>query len=198
MVSNMNIYSEFTEETLGYVMEKVYKPKSGSLVKLYIPKIMQNIPKGKPEIKKSSVQYISGIVNDPACKPVISKLFYEQNFLTGIFEGNSNIESIAKTKKVKYSTLNIDKRYVAKLFNSTVITAPDVAVALKKSMDDGATEEKIVKQEVEAGKKVRVMFYNGKLNQIRINTDDNYTSDPNKDAKWDKNYKGKPGIYAKK
>lgn len=196
MISTLGLPTELTEETIGYVVEKLYKPRSGSIAKVYIPKIMQNIEQGKPKIKTCSVQYHGGIINDTSCKPVIAKIFKEQNYLTGILEGNSNIESIAsKSKKVPYATLNLKEKYVDKLFRSEVITADAVALALKKSIDNGETETKIVNQEVSSGQKVRVIFYNGKLTQIRLNTDDT-KKDPNKDERWDKNYSGKKGVYA--
>ena len=196
MVSNLSLYTELTEETIGYILERVDKPRAGSLIKVYIPKIMQNIQRGsKPQIKICGTQYNGGIINASDCKPKISSLLKEQNYLTGILESNSSISSISTRKTEEYIALNQEKHYIENVLGNPKLTAAQLGRALDKAMKNGTREVRILKEEIPAGRTVRVTFYNGKLNQVRINTNDDMKADPDKQERWDKKYNGPKGKY---
>ena len=172
MLSKLNLNYNFEEETLGYVVEKVNKPKGGSIIKLYIPRIMQNIKKGQPKITVSKVQHNNCFINAPECKPTISGIFKEKNYLTGILENNSSVTQISVTEKKTYTMLDVN--------------------------EEEYTAETIINQYIPEGASVRCIFKNGKLSSLRVNTDNSTKGITDKDSEWDKKYyKGKDGNYAK-
>lgn len=135
MLSNFEMTVDLEEETMAVVLKKKTNPKSGDELKVYIPKVMRGIEMGKPKIKISPVQYRGAFANSAECKPQISHMFREQNYLTGIYQNNANSKPILKV--VYDEEGDIEKTYVP-------------------------IEEAI-----------RCKFMNGKLEQLRLNTDDN-------------------------
>jgi hypothetical protein len=117
------------------VLEKVENPKIGTKIKLFIPRVMQNITKDEPKEYISRISYNNCFANASSCMPrLTSRTFTEQNYLE------------------------------AKLENST---------DLKPLMDYLRSEDgELVATYLDKGKKIRCYFKNGKLVQLRLNTDD--------------------------
>lgn len=136
MLSKMESTYDLDYNVVGEVLEKVESPKIGTEIKLFIPRVMQNITKAEPQEYTSSVSYNDCFVNASACMPRLSsRTFMEQNYLN------------------------------AKLENST---------DLKPLMDYLRSEDgELVATYLDKGKKIRCYFKNGKLIQLRLNTDDN-------------------------
>lgn len=135
MLTNFENLFDLEEETKAVILSKKNNPKSGDQLKVYIPRIMRGIEKGKPKIKISPTQYRGAFANDSSCKPKISETLREQNYLLGLYQNNSASKSIVKV--VYNEDDDIEKTYI-----------PDE-------------------------KEVRCMFVNGKLKQLRLNTNDN-------------------------
>lgn len=135
MLSNFEMTVDLEEETIAVILKKKTNPRSGDELKVYIPKVMRGIDMGKPKIKISPVQYRGAFANSGECKPQISHMFREQNYLVGTYQNNANSKPILKV--VYDEEGDIEKTYVP-------------------------VEEAI-----------RCKFMNGKLEQLRLNTDDN-------------------------
>lgn len=141
MLSTLELDYTLEEETKAIILKKKNNPKTGDELKVYIPRVMRGIEKGKPTITISPVQYRGAFANAPECRPQVSNLFREQNYLIGLYQNNSASKSVVK---VVYDDENdINKTYVPE-------------------------EEE-----------VRCNFINGKLNQLRLNTNDNMSFEAN-------------------
>lgn len=136
MLSVLDVVFDLEEDTKAVILRKKINPKSGDQLKVYIPRIMRGIEMGIPKIQISPVQYRGAFANAPECKPKISSMLREQNYLLGVYQNNSSSRSIVK---VVYDE----------------------------------EEEDIVKTYIPGEQEVRCQFMNGKLDQLRLNTDDN-------------------------
>lgn len=142
MVSKLELMFDLEQESVAYVLEDVKNPKIGSEIKVYIPRVMQNINDGiipdEPTQEEGEVcryQYNDCFINSSECKPELScEVFREQNYLTGLFDNNSTANPILK-----------------------VVRKPN---------------KELVSVHLEVKTKVRSNFVNGKLNQLRISTGD--------------------------
>lgn len=135
MLTNFENLFDLEEETKAIILSKKNNPKSGDQLKVYIPRIMRGIEKGKPKIKISPIQYRGAFANASECKPKISTTLREQNYLLGLYQNNSASKSVVKV--VYNEEEDIEKTYI-----------PD-------------------------DKEVRCLFVNGKLKQLRLNTNNN-------------------------
>lgn len=138
MLSKFELMYNLDTDMLGIILERNKDPKIGSEIKVYIPRIMQNIPKDVlPEPYPSSVTYSRCFVNASDCAPRLSANgFTEQNYI------------------------------VSKLENST-----DLKPLMDYLRDDKTGD--LMATYVDKDKMVRCTFMNGKLSQLRLNTDDN-------------------------
>ena len=135
MLSKMDSLYDLDYNVVAEVLEKVEDPQIGTKIKLFIPRVMQNITKDEPREYTSRISYNNCFANAEACMPrLTSRTFTEQNYLE------------------------------AKLENST---------DLKPLMDYLRSEDgELVATYLDKGKKIRCYFKNGKLAQLRLNTDD--------------------------
>lgn len=135
MISNLEIVFDLEENTKAVILKKTSNPKSGDKLKVYIPRLMRGIDKGKPKIKISPVQYRGAFANASECRPIISNTLREQNYMTGLWENNSGSKSVVKV-----------------VYNE---------------------EQDMSKAYIPEESEVRCAFINGKLSQLRLNTNDN-------------------------
>lgn len=135
MLTNFENLFDLEEETKAIILAKKNNPKSGDQLKVYIPRIMRGIEKGKPKITISPIQYRGAFANASDCRPKISTTLREQNYLLGLYQNNSTSKSVVKV--VYNEEEDIEKTYI-----------PD-------------------------DREVRCAFVNGKLKQLRLNTNNN-------------------------
>ena len=141
MISTLEQTFDLEEDTKAIILRKRINPKSGDQLKVYIPRVMRGIERGEPKVKISPVQYRGAFANAPECKPQISPLLREQNYLIGLYQNNSGSKSVVKV-----------------VYNE---------------------DEDIAKTYIPEEKEVRCTFVNGKLKQLRLNTNNNMTYDAN-------------------
>ena len=154
MISKLELQFDLEQETVAYTLEDVKNPKIGDEIKVFIPRVMQNINGGQvpeePTPEEGEVcqyQYNNCFVNAEDCKPELStEVLRCQNYLVGLFDNNSTADPVLKVVRKPNKEL--------------------IAVHLEKQT------------------KVRSDFINGKLNQLRINTNDT-TEDKSYDEESD-------------
>lgn len=141
MLSTLEMTFDLEADTKAIILKKKNNPKSGEELKVYVPRVMRGIDKGEPKIKISPIQYRGAFANSSECKPKISSMLREQNYLVGIYQNNANAKPVLKV-----------------VYN-----------------EDDDIEKTYIPEEEE----VRCQFLNGKLGQLRLNTDDNLTYQAN-------------------
>ena len=87
-----------TKEQKALVVGSAKPTAKNKTLKLYLPLLMDGITFDKPKISTIGKLNTSIYINDPACKPKVSKkIIKHQNYLTGSLSNNSN----TKTKQKK-------------------------------------------------------------------------------------------------
>lgn len=151
MLSKLELMFDLEEESVAYLLEEVKNPKIGTEMKVYIPRVMQNInggqipeePSDEEEGEICEYQYNSCFINADGCKPEISEgLFKCQNYLIGLFDNGTKADPVLR-----------------------VIRKPN---------------KELVAVKMDKHTKLRGMFTNGKLNQLRI-----YIKDTTEDKSYD-------------
>jgi hypothetical protein len=95
MLSKLESIYDLDYNVMGEVVEKIQNPQIGTEIKLYIPRVMQNITKGEPMEYVSSVSYNGCFANAEACKPKLtSNTFTEQNFLVAKLENSTDLKPL--------------------------------------------------------------------------------------------------------
>ncbi len=154
MLSKLELMFDLEQEAVAYTLEDVKNPKIGTEIKVFIPRVMQNINGGMipdmPSLEEGDVcdyQYNGCFVNAESCKPIVSEeLFRCQNYLTGLFDNDTEAEPVLK-----------------------VVRKPN---------------KELVSVHIVEKTKVRSIFLNGKLNQLRITLGDT-TEDKSFDEETD-------------
>jgi hypothetical protein len=142
MLSKLELMFDLEQESVAYVLEDVKNPKIGTEIKVFIPRVMQNINEGvlpeEPSFDEGDIckyQYNNCFINDENCKPEVSEeLFRSQNYITGLFDNDTKADPVLK-----------------------IVRKPN---------------KELVAVHIEKKTKVRSMFLNGKLNQLRITLKD--------------------------
>lgn len=155
MLSKLELMFDLEQESVACVLEDVKNPKIGTEIKVFIPRVMQNINGGmvpeEPTLEEegdvADYQYNGCFINAEECKPIVSEdLFRCQNYITGLFDNDTEAEPVLK-----------------------VVRKPN---------------KELVSVHIEKHTKVRSMFLNGKLNQLRITLKDT-TEDKSYDEEAD-------------
>ncbi len=139
MVTSFELPFDLTEETIATILLRKNNPKSGEQLKVYIPRIMRGIEKGKPTKRICSHGHIT-LANSGGA-PALSGALMEQNYLIGLYQNNSTSRSIVEV--VYNEDDDMEKAYIP------------------------------------AEKDVRCCFANGKLKQLRLNTNNNMSYNSN-------------------
>lgn len=150
MLSKLELMFELEEESVAYVLEDIKNPKIGTEIKVFIPRVMQNINHGEipeePSFEEGDVceyQYNGCFVNASECMPERSEeLFRCQNYLTGLFDNGTKADPILKVVR--------------------------------------KANKELVSVHIEKDAKLRSIFTNGKLNQLRL-----YVKDTTEDKSYD-------------
>ena len=95
MLSKLETEYNLDYNVVGEVVEKVQNPQIGTEIKLYIPRVMQNITKGEPMEYISKISYNGCFANASACKPKLTaNTFTEQNFLSAKIENSTDLKPL--------------------------------------------------------------------------------------------------------
>lgn len=97
----MKTEQDFTKAMMGYVIEDSSIPAPGEGLKFYIPVLMSGIKKENPKKEISLTYESSQIINASECKPKLSSVIYEQNYITCVRDDNSSISRIISKKNGK-------------------------------------------------------------------------------------------------
>jgi hypothetical protein len=106
MLSTLNLIYDINEDTGCELLQRITMPAPGSKVKVYIPRLMQNIEKGTEPIEYPCPnQYAGAFINDAACRPSISGTIKEKNYLVGVIDNNASVTAEAVTAYDKYGKI---------------------------------------------------------------------------------------------
>jgi len=157
VLSRFELMFDLEPEATAYLLEDVKNPKIGSEMKVFIPRIMQNINGGElpeePTMEEGDVvdvdldSILNVFGNADNCKPEIGdEQLRCQNYLIGLFDNDTAADPVLK-----------------------VVRKPN---------------KELVAVHMEVHTRVRSRFLNGKLNQLRISTRD-VTEDMSRDEESD-------------
>ena len=151
MLSKLEIMFNLDEESVAYLLKDVKNPKIGSEMLVYIPRIMQNINNGQIPENPSPVE-------GDVCT-------YQYN--------NCFINADECKPKVSQGVFR-SQNYLTGLYDNGSNAAPVLTVIRKPNKE-------LISVKIDKNTKLRSLFTNGKLNQLRI-----YIKDTTEDLSYDK------------
>ena len=147
---------DLTGQMNAIALNKINALDESAKIKVYIPKIMANIEKGSPEIKKLQTKG-KGVFKNANKKPSLTHtaIIYEKNYFETNLNASSNIDDLSSTSKQLMKEINESIQKLA-------------AVNDLQSVSQSKKMSYIINQNTE----LRVEFLNGKINRLAFTTMD--------------------------
>ena len=110
MLSKLELMFDLEQESVAFTLEDVKNPKIGSEIKVFIPRVMQNINGGivpeEPSLEEEGdvceYQYNGCFINAESCRPVVSEeVFRCQNYLVGLYDNDTKADPVLKVVRAQ-------------------------------------------------------------------------------------------------
>lgn len=122
MISKIKVELDLSNPMPAFILEDTTKEeieKNG--VKVFIPNLMAKIPRSKPAKLQVRTNGISTFSNDSSCKPAVSRVLKENNYMIAYKKDDSSLEALLENNILKKDT-KVQVEFVLQKFSEIVFS----------------------------------------------------------------------------